>query len=139
MHDYLAAHPWAAKVIAEGHYLATGARQVVGHVLALLRAAGLDGADAARAYRALWHLLLGHLLNEHPFGAHDHDRTPVPDHPPHRPATNRTDPAASVPPATGLCDPNGDGDSGRAGSGAEFEWALRRLVTGVGTMGTWHR
>jgi AcrR family transcriptional regulator len=121
MYDYLAAHPWAAKVIAEGHYLATGARAVLGHGLALLRAAGLDEADAARAYRALWHLTLGHLLNEHPFGAHEI-------HAPHRPATNRTDPAPSVPPAPGLCDPSD-----------EFEWALRRLVTGVGTMGTWHR
>jgi hypothetical protein len=37
MYDYLAAHPWAAKVIAEGHYLAAGARPVVGHGLALLR------------------------------------------------------------------------------------------------------
>jgi AcrR family transcriptional regulator len=147
MYDYLAAHPWAAKVIAEGHYLATGARPVVGHGLALLRAAGLDEADAARAYRALWHLVLGHLLNEHPFGAHDHGnaetpptapgRTPAPNPAPHRPATNRTGPAASVPAATGLCDPNDGG--GRAGAGAEFEWALRRLVTGVGTMGTWHR
>ena len=112
MYNYLAAHPWAAKVIAEGHYLATGARPVVGHGLALLRAAGLDEADAARAYRALWHLVLGHLLNEHPFGAHDH--------------------------------PGGDtgggaNDSTDDAAGAEFEWALRRLVTGVGTMGTWHR
>lgn len=104
MYDFLAAHHWAAKVIAEGNHLATGTRSVLEHGLALLRAAGLSEADALRGYRALWHLLLGHLLNEHPFGHGDHDSGAAPE------------------PA-----------------GAEFEWALRRLIDGIGRMGTWHR
>src|SRR5882757_6734778 len=61
MYDFLAAHHWAAKVIAEGNHLATGTRSVLEHGLALLRAAGLSETDALRGYRALWHLLLGHL------------------------------------------------------------------------------
>ncbi|MDF5754484.1 helix-turn-helix domain-containing protein [Spongiactinospora sp. TRM90649] len=73
MHDYLADHPWGARVIAEGFHTAAGGHAVAEHNLALLRAAGLDDTDAARAYRALWHLLLGHLLNEHPLG-HDGEK-----------------------------------------------------------------
>ncbi|RBQ17830.1 TetR/AcrR family transcriptional regulator [Spongiactinospora rosea] len=64
MYAYLAAHPWGARVIAEGSRVADGAHSVAGHNLALLRAAGLDDDDAVRAYRALWHLLLGHLLDQ---------------------------------------------------------------------------
>jgi len=71
MHDYLAAHPWGARLIAEGEHLASGTRHVVEHNIALLERAGLDGEDATRAYRALWHLLLGHLLNDHPLGHGD--------------------------------------------------------------------
>ncbi|MFI0419038.1 TetR/AcrR family transcriptional regulator [Spongiactinospora sp. 9N601] len=69
MYAYLAAHPWGARVIAEGSRVVDGAHSVAGHNLALLRAAGLDDDDAVRAYRALWHLLLGHLLNETPHPA----------------------------------------------------------------------
>jgi AcrR family transcriptional regulator len=107
MYDFLAAHHWAAKVIAEGHHLATGTRSVLEHGLALLRAAGAPETDALRGYRALWHLLLGHLLNEHPFG-HDSEH------------------------AAG---PGGATEPRRA----EFEWALRRLIAGVGRMDAWHR
>jgi len=107
MYHFLAAHHWAAKVIAEGHHLATGTRSVLEHGLALLRAAGLSEADALRGYRALWHLLLGHLLNEHPFG---HD------------SQHAGGPGGTPEPA-----------------GTEFEWALRRLIAGVGRMDAWHR
>lgn len=70
----------------------------------LLAEAGLDDAAATRTYRALWPLLIGHLLNEHPFGH----------------------------------------ASGAAGAAerpdrSEFEWALRRLLAGVGRMDAWHR
>jgi len=115
MYHFMAAHPWAAKVIAEGHHLATGTRSILEHGLTLLRAAGLTEADALHGYRALWHLLLGHLLNEHPFG-HDtqHDTAP---------------PGGAPEPARGPAEP----------AGAEFEWALRRLIAGIGRMDTWHR
>lgn len=72
MHDHLARHPWAAPVIAQGQLLAHSAHHVTAHSTAQLRRAGLDAHDADRAYRALWHLLLGHLLNEHPLG-HGHE------------------------------------------------------------------
>jgi len=109
MFDYLVAHSWGAQVIAGGHHLATGAVPVVGHSQALLRAAGLSETDALHGYRALWHLLLGHLLNAHPLG-HHRDTT-----------GNTSDTAVSTP------------DS------SEFEWALRRLTAGLGTMNAWHR
>ncbi|HEX4251437.1 MAG TPA: TetR/AcrR family transcriptional regulator C-terminal domain-containing protein [Pseudonocardia sp.] len=112
VYDFMAAHHWAAKVIAEGKQLAAGTRPLLEHGLALLRAAGLSEADALRGYRALWHLLLGHLLNEHPFGHGDPDAG---------------GPGGSSP------------DSTPEPAGAEFEWALRRLIAGMGRMGAWHR
>lgn len=108
MYHFLAAHHWAAKVIAEGNHLDTGTRPVLEHGLALLRAAGVSEEGALRGYRALWHLLLGHLLDEHPFGRGS----------------------------------DASGDTARDASepaGAEFEWALRRLIAGIGRMDTWHR
>jgi AcrR family transcriptional regulator len=104
MYDYLAEHPWGAPVIAGGGYRSLAARPVLEHCLALLAEAGLDADAATRTYRALWPLLIGHLLNEHPFGH----------------------------------------ASGAAGAGerpdrSEFEWALRRLLAGVGRMDAWHR
>lgn len=68
MHDYLAAHPWGARIIADGQYALPSARPIAEHCVDQLAAAGLDRETAVRAYRALWHLLLGHLLNAHPFG-----------------------------------------------------------------------
>lgn len=104
MYDYLAAHPWGAAVIAGGGHRSLAARPVLEHCLALLAEAGLDDEAATRTYRALWPLLIGHLLNEHPFGH----------------------------------------ASGAAGAGERpdrsgFEWALRRLLAGVGRMDAWHR
>ncbi|CCH31513.1 helix-turn-helix domain-containing protein [Actinosynnema sp. NPDC047251] len=78
MRDYLTAHPWGPHVIAGGEYALDDARPIAEHCVADLRATGLSEVDALRAYRALWHLLLGHLLNAHPFG-HLHDRTPEDD------------------------------------------------------------
>ena len=126
MYHFMAAHPWAAKVIAEGHHLATGTRSILEHGLTLLRAAGLTEADALRGYRALWHLLLGHLLNEHPFG---HDTR-------HDTRHDTTGPGGSSGPADGAPEPAG---SPGEPTGAEFEWALRRLIAGIGRMDAWHR
>ena len=68
MHDYLVAHPWGARIIADGRYALPSARPLAEHCVTLLAATGLDHETALRAYRSLWHLLLGHLLNAHPFG-----------------------------------------------------------------------
>lgn len=68
MHDHLAAHPWGVRLIAEGVHIARAADPVRRHCHELLTATGLPPDDAARAYRAAWHLLLGHLLNAHPLG-----------------------------------------------------------------------
>jgi AcrR family transcriptional regulator len=104
MYDYLAEHPWGARVIADGGFRSMAARPVLEHCLGLLAKAGLDDEAATRTYRALWPLLIGHLLNEHPFGH-----------------------------ATGAV-----GDARRPDR-SDFEWALRRLLAGVGRMEAWHR
>ena len=62
MRAYLAEHPWSARIIADGEHPLPSARPVTEHCAALLRAAGLGEEEAARAHRALWRLLLGHLL-----------------------------------------------------------------------------
>ncbi|MBH1937906.1 TetR/AcrR family transcriptional regulator C-terminal domain-containing protein [Streptomyces sp. AV19] len=72
-HDHLLRHPWAARIIADGEHLAHGAADFTDAALGALEAAGLSPDDAVRAYRALWNLLLGHVLNAHPVG---HTRTP---------------------------------------------------------------
>ena len=74
MHDYLVAHPWGARVIADGEYALSSARPIAEHCVAQLTGTGLDHDAAVAAYRALWHLLLGHQLNAHPFG-HLHGAT----------------------------------------------------------------
>ncbi|MDV3130080.1 TetR/AcrR family transcriptional regulator [Mycobacterium sp. 21AC1] len=68
MHDYLASHPWAARIIADGEHTVSSAQPVVDRCMLLLQAVGLDEASAHRTYRALWRLLIGHLLSRHPFG-----------------------------------------------------------------------
>ncbi|HEY3682492.1 MAG TPA: TetR family transcriptional regulator [Streptosporangiaceae bacterium] len=70
LHDHLAERPWLVRLIADGAHAAEAAESVADHGMGLLADTGLTRADARRAYRALWHLLLGHLLNEHPFGHH---------------------------------------------------------------------
>lgn len=78
MHDHLTAHPWAAPLIAAGTHLAGGAEHITRHAIQQLERAGLDPDSATRTYQALWQLLLGHLLNSHPFG-HGQDAAPDPD------------------------------------------------------------
>jgi AcrR family transcriptional regulator len=70
-HRYLTEHSWGAQAIAAGDQLAGTAHEFTEHAIGQLRALGLEDQDAARAYRALWHLLMGHLLSDHPFG-HGH-------------------------------------------------------------------
>lgn len=67
IHDHLTDHPWAARLIADGEHLGQGVEHLSAPATGQLRRAGLDPDDAALAYRAIWLLLLGHLLNAHPF------------------------------------------------------------------------
>lgn len=103
IHDQLAAHPWAARLIADGVHLGRGAEDVAAAVTTQLVQAGIDRDDATRAYQALWHLLLGHLLSSHPFGH------PYPDAQ-HEPSRRR----------------RVEGKERDA-----FSWALRRLLAGA--------
>jgi AcrR family transcriptional regulator len=62
--DLLTAHPWVPTVLVGGAWPAEAAAASFGEAaLTSLSDAGLGSADAARAYRALWHLLLGQLLD----------------------------------------------------------------------------
>ncbi|EME96433.1 TetR/AcrR family transcriptional regulator [Streptomyces mobaraensis NBRC 13819 = DSM 40847] len=67
-HDHLARHPWAARIIADGEHTVDAAAPFADGALTALAEAGLPPDEAARAYRVLWNLLLGHLLNSHPTG-----------------------------------------------------------------------
>ncbi|MFD9890190.1 TetR/AcrR family transcriptional regulator [Amycolatopsis sp. NPDC059027] len=78
LHAFLSAHQWVAKVIAEGEYVSRNAAPFAGHQLACLTAAGVRPDDALRAYRALYNLLLGFLLNKHPMGHHLEPAGPAP-------------------------------------------------------------
>ncbi|WP_200797684.1 TetR/AcrR family transcriptional regulator [Streptoalloteichus hindustanus] len=101
-HDYLARHRWAVRIIADGDIEAPSAVGFARTALAALVTAGCPEPQALRGYRALWHLLLGHLLNAHPLG-HHLDEHHVEAHV----AFTADDP------------------------GAEFEWAMTRLVDGI--------
>ncbi|MFI6345484.1 TetR/AcrR family transcriptional regulator [Streptomyces sp. NPDC050560] len=70
LYAHLAEHRWGARIIADGYHLARGGHRVAGHAVAQLARCGLDSEAAERAYRALWRLLLGHLVSDHPFGQH---------------------------------------------------------------------
>ena len=78
MRDYLLAHPWGARIIADGNYVVSSAQPVVDFCMLLLRETGVDDVAAARGYRALWRLLIGHLISQHPFG-HLHGAPPEDD------------------------------------------------------------
>ncbi len=65
---YLGRHPWFAVLLAAGRARTTAALPVADNCLRQLRGVALDDDEALRAYRALWHLLIGTNLNAHPFG-----------------------------------------------------------------------
>ncbi len=67
-YDHLSRHVWAAQVIAEGEYPVDSAVAFADSALRALNGLTDDPGHAARAYRLLWHLLLGHLLDAHPVG-----------------------------------------------------------------------
>ncbi|KZM68263.1 TetR/AcrR family transcriptional regulator C-terminal domain-containing protein [Nocardia terpenica] len=108
-HRVLLDHPWVAKVIVDATSVTPTALPFTESALAALREAGLDPAAAAHLYRALWHLLLGQVVNEHPLGHPGFD----------------VDPAA-YPALTAV-----RAHLTAADPAAEFEWALRRLLDGA--------
>ncbi|EWM11668.1 hypothetical protein KUTG_01972 [Kutzneria sp. 744] len=66
MHDHLASHPWAARVVVDGRLLSHDHVMVTQALTAAFEAYGLSRDDAGRAYRALFNLTFGRLLNRHP-------------------------------------------------------------------------
>lgn len=67
---YLSRHRWAARVITDGDLVSPNAVPFAERQLAYLAEAGLSPSDAMHAYRTLFNLLLGYLLNQHPMGHH---------------------------------------------------------------------
>lgn len=102
IHDHLVEHAWAARLIADGEHLGSGAGRTTAELMGQLERTGIDSDNAARAYRAIWHFLLGHLLTSHPFGHVDI-------------GSDREQPGAPILQA------EADG----------FIWALRRLLAGM--------
>ncbi|WP_280267749.1 TetR/AcrR family transcriptional regulator [Nocardia wallacei] len=108
-HRVLLDHPWAAKVIIDATSVTATALPFAESGIGALLDAGLSPQVAARTYRAVWHLLLGYVVNEHPLG-----------HP-----GFEVDPAAY--PALTAARPH----LAAADPVADFEWALRRLLDSV--------
>ncbi|UJB46219.1 TetR/AcrR family transcriptional regulator [Streptomyces sp. A1-5] len=105
-HDYLARHPWAARIIADGEYVLDEAAPFAASAMRGLEALGLERSEGARAYRAMWNMMLGYLLNAHPVGhtvGHGHPG------------------------------PQGAGElhGQEVDRGADFAWALERLLHGM--------
>lgn len=72
LHDHLRQHVWAARIIAGGEQPASGAAAFAASSIEALENAGLNSDESARAYRALWNLTLGYVLNTHlPKHAHE--------------------------------------------------------------------
>ncbi|MFI1911902.1 TetR/AcrR family transcriptional regulator [Nocardia sp. NPDC020380] len=108
-HRLLLEHPWAAKVIVDASSATESAIPFAEAAMATLAEAGLAPETAAHAYRATWHLLIGHVVNDHPLGHPGFDLDPA-----EHPALTAVRPyLISADPAT------------------EFEWALRRLLDGL--------
>lgn len=103
-HVFLAAHPWAPRIIAGGEYVLPEAAPFAARALEGLAELGLPGHEAFRAYRAAWNLMLGHLLNAHPVG--------------HHAARTRGD-------------SRDGGDPGQDGAQDDFLWSLERLLQGI--------
>lgn len=107
-HRVLLEHPWAAGVVTDASTSTAAALPFAESALAALLAADLDPATVAHTYRALWHLLIGHVVNEHPLGHPGIDLDPET-----YPALTAARPYLSRDAAT------------------EFEWALRNLLDQV--------
>ena len=109
--DHFDAHSWAPAAMAGGTWQAPSqAAAAFGEsALTSLTEAGLGPADSARAYSALWHLLLGQLLDAHPHG-HPNAEGNAADYPALHRARSR------------LAKPK---------PRADYLWALNRLLDGI--------
>ncbi|MYX27664.1 TetR family transcriptional regulator [Streptomyces sp. SID8381] len=147
-YDYLSRHRWAARIIAEGEYVAHGASafadsafDALGALAGAAPGAPATGPDLPRAYRVLWHLLLGHVLNVHPVGhthaaVHGEDagrgtgtgaRADVGAHP-------DADAGGATGGDAGAHGANAARDAGTHGAHAtrdDFAWALPRVLDGM--------
>lgn len=103
LHGHLSQHVWAARIIASGEHAASGAASFAASSIEALENAGLDADESARAYRALWNLTLGHVLNAH-----------LPEH-----AHASSDALAAPPPTRG------------EGQTPDFAWVLPRVLDGL--------
>ncbi|WP_280272318.1 TetR/AcrR family transcriptional regulator [Nocardia wallacei] len=108
-HRVLLDHPWAGRVIIEATSVTATALPFADATLDALLAAGLTPDVAARTYRAVWHLLLGYVVNDHPLG-----------HPGFDIDAGRYPALVTARPHLAAAD-----------APAEFEWALRRLLDAV--------
>ncbi|RDI48419.1 TetR/AcrR family transcriptional regulator C-terminal domain-containing protein [Nocardia mexicana] len=108
-HRVLLDHPWAAKVIIDAASVTATALPFAESGIGALLDAGLSPEVAARTYRAVWHLLLGYVVNEHPLG-HPGLAVDANDYPALTTARPHLAAADAV---------------------ADFEWALHRLLDAV--------
>ncbi|MBB5913682.1 AcrR family transcriptional regulator [Nocardia transvalensis] len=108
-HQVLIDHPWAARVITDASSVTATALPFAEAGLTALLDAGLTPDIAARTYRAIWLLLLGHVVNNHPLG-----------HP-------GFDVAAADYPSLTAARPH----LAAAEPVADFEWSLRQLLNAV--------
>ncbi|MBF6173496.1 TetR/AcrR family transcriptional regulator [Nocardia blacklockiae] len=108
-HRVLLDHPWAARVIIEASSVTATALPFADSALDALLRAGLRPELAARTYRAVWQLLLGYVVNDHPLGHPGFDIDPA-----EFPALTTARPHLAA-----------------ADALAEFDWALRQLLDAV--------
>ncbi|OKI00629.1 hypothetical protein A6A06_16815 [Streptomyces sp. CB02923] len=111
-YDYLARHPWAARIIADGEYVLDEAAPFAASAVRGLEELGLRGEEGERAYRALVNLMLGCLLNAHPVG--------------HGVTGEGAGGAGEDSSRTG-----GPAPGQQVDRGADFAWAVERLLCGL--------
>lgn len=107
-HRVLLDHPWAAGVVTDASSSTSTALPFAESAISALLELGLTPAAAAHTYRAVWHLLIGHVVNEHPLGHPNLDLDPA-----NYPALLAVRSHLSAEPER------------------EFEWALRHLLAGA--------
>ncbi len=65
-HDYMARHVWVLHILIRGEVVAENALPFSNACLQDFLDAGLAPREAATAFGACWHLVIGELLDEHP-------------------------------------------------------------------------
>lgn len=74
LRDVLDARPWVLEAVVPGTRFGRGALPLVEQLIGGFVACGLRPEDAARAYRALWHLIVGELSVRHARQRREDDR-----------------------------------------------------------------